>query len=258
MTKEIPLLIFKPTKKALFKKSPIYALSMFAKSSISCLGFLIKALLNPDKSIGIADYYINQFWKTHFQESTTSLYVTGLKYIETNKTYIYMSNHSSWMDIPAIFGAVPTSVRMISKAGLMQVPFLGPAMARAGFIAIDRQNRSVAIKQLELAKKRLKAGISIWMAPEGTRSRDGTIKAFKKGGFHVARELGLKIVPVFIEGAYEVMPPDSIMVQTNKAITVHFCKPIDAALYAKENTNDLIKLVRDSMIAKQQQYARTI
>jgi 1-acyl-sn-glycerol-3-phosphate acyltransferase len=142
---------------------------------------------------------------------------------------------------------------MISKAGLMAVPLLGPAMAKAGFIAIDRQNRRRAISQLELAKERLQSGISIWISPEGTRSRDGSVMPFKKGGFHVARELGLPIIPVYIQGAYEIMPADGLTVHTNKSIIVHFCEPVATAEYNKNDTNYLLEKVRDEIIHKQQE-----
>ena len=255
MSAENPILLFKPSKKALFKKSPFYGLSMFVKSFAPCMQYLAKAMAGHT-NIAVADHYIDRFWRIHFEESATSLYATGRENIVRGETYVYMSNHGSWLDIPAIFGAVPSRLRMISKAGLMKVPFLGPAMEKAGFIAIDRQNRSRAIKQLELAKERLSSGVSIWISPEGTRSRDGRIAPFKKGGFHVARDLGLSIIPVYIEGAEKVMPADSLMVYPNRSVTVHFCPPVSTAGFDRAHTDKLIELVRQKIIQKQEECER--
>jgi 1-acyl-sn-glycerol-3-phosphate acyltransferase len=252
MTHEQRLLLFKPKKLASLTKSSLYAVAMWGRSLVTAVRFLSKAV-SDHNSVAVADYYIDDFWKIHFEESSTTLYASGREHIVRGETYVYMSNHGSWMDIPALFGAVPSSLRMISKAGLMKVPFLGPAMEKAGFIAIDRQNRARAIKQLETAKERLNQGISIWIAPEGTRSRDGKLGPFKKGGFHVARQLGLSIIPVYIEGAHEVMPADSMVVYPNRVITVHFCAPVSTVDVDRAHTDDLIALVRKRIISKQQE-----
>jgi 1-acyl-sn-glycerol-3-phosphate acyltransferase len=245
-------LIFSPHRRGYFKKSPFYALPMFGKTILLCTKYLARSIGRP-ADIAMTDEYINLFWRTHFEESFTSLYRTGHDQLTIGKTYIFMSNHESWMDIPAMFGAVPGSLRMISKVGLMKIPILGHAMVHAGFIAINRKNRSCAIKQLDEAKKRLKEGISIWIAPEGTRTRDGVIGPFKKGGFYLARELGMSIVPVFIEGAGLVMPADSMMIKTNQSITVHFCTPINEEDVNQMMMPELIVNVRESIINKQRE-----
>lgn len=247
---ENKILIYKAQNHKVFKKSPLYALSMAAQSFGLSAEYLAKATMGQT-NVAVTDYYIERFWKINFRATGTSLYVSGRENLKENQTYVFMSNHESWMDIPAMFGAAPPSLRMISKAGLMKMPIFGPAMEKAGFIAIDRQNRSKAIKQLEIAKERLLSGISIWIAPEGTRTRNGSIGEFKKGGFYLARELEKPIVPVFIEGARQVMQADSMMVSPNRSITVHFCPPISTQGFDKSHTKDLINLVRDAIIKKQ-------
>jgi 1-acyl-sn-glycerol-3-phosphate acyltransferase len=249
---EDKILIFKPSKKALFKKSPHYTLPIFARAMAVVTAFLARSMSSlVDAST--TDKYIDEFWRVQFESSRTRLYVTGREKFERGETYVVMSNHESWMDIPALFGAVPPSLRMVSKIGLMQVPILGRAMANGGFIFVDRKNRSRAIRQLERAKERLAEGISVWIAPEGTRSRDGTIGPFKKGGFYLARELNKPILPVFIEGAREVMPPDGLWVRPNRSITVHFCDPIPAIEIGTLDTNTLVHMVRERIIAKQRE-----
>lgn len=245
-------LIYKPAARARFKKSAIYAVPMFTKTFALASKYLLESIGKKTVSASTTDDYLQLFWRVHFDASYTSLYVAGDHNLVPGETYIFMSNHESWMDIPAIYGAVPTSLRMVSKIGLMQVPILGHAMVNAGFIAIDRKNRSRAIRQLGRAKERIAEGISIWIAPEGTRTRDGAIGPFKKGGFYLAKELNKSIVPVFIEGAAEVMPTDGISVFPNKSITVHFCEPVSADDVTHLASNELVNMVRGRIIAKQQ------
>lgn len=246
------VLRFKPSGVGFFKKSPLYALSMFGQIIALSSKYMVEALRNK-ADIATTDHYIDVFWRLQFETCQTRLYTTGQEYLDPKEAYVFMSNHESWMDIPSMFGAVPNSLRMVSKAGLMKVPIFGHAMAKAGFIAVDRQDRHKAIKQLDGAKARLADGLSIWIAPEGTRSRDGQIAPFKKGGFHVAKSLNKPIVPVFIEGAALVMPPDGITVTPNRSITVHFLKPIDASLVETLSLEDLVHKVRNAIIAKKEE-----
>lgn len=232
------------------EKSPLFAATMFVKTMGLCSKLLWENFIDGIDRERVDDY-LRAFTKIHLGESHTNLYVTGLSYLPKHKPLIYMSNHSSWMDIPAMYGAVPGSLRMIAKAGIMQIPIMGKAMKDAGFIAIDRQNRIKAIAQMNEAKRRLEEGISIWLAPEGTRSRDGSIAHFKKGGFHLALDLQSMIVPTYIEGADKVIPADSLFVYPNKNITVHFLPPVDASLYTRQTVNELVHEVRNRIIKKQ-------
>src|SRR6185437_2007700 len=132
----------------------------------------------------------------------------------------------SLIDIPAMMGAVPGSLRMVMKEALTRVPVWGQALVASGFVPVDRKNRDKAIAQLEKAKQMLSSGVSIWISPEGTRARDGMLAPFKKGGFHVALDLGVPIIPAWIDGADRVLPPDQWKVHYDGTTTVTFGKPI--------------------------------
>ncbi len=119
---------------------------------------------------------------------------------------VVMSNHQSHFDVPSLYQAWPDRLRMVAKAELFRVPVFSQAMTAAGFIEIDRSNRERAIESLRLARKRLDEGISVWIAPEGTRSTTGELGPFKKGGFVLALEAHLPIVPVAIWGTRDVLP----------------------------------------------------
>ena len=166
-------------------------------------------------------------WSTDIMRyGNYQLSATGLEVFDRGDAFVVMSNHASLLDIPALIAAAPRSLRMVAKQELMRIPVWGRAMQASGFIPISRGDRERAIAQLETAKQRLRAGVSVWIFPEGTRSRDGQLAPFKKGGFHVALDLGIPILPTWIEGSHAAMPPDSFVVHTGKDIVVHFGQPI--------------------------------
>lgn len=156
---------------------------------------------------------------------------------------IYMSNHQSLYDIPAV-GAIVPGIRMVTKAELFKVPVWGQALKASGFIAINRRDRIKAIASLKEAADKMLAGTSIWIAPEGTRSRDGQLHAFKKGGFVMAIETGAVIVPVTIEGTFNVLPPKTAGVSLGQHVTVRFHPPVEASRYTLAQRDDLMADVR--------------
>ena len=120
---------------------------------------------------------------------------------------VYLCNHRSNLDVWAIVAAVPDSSRFVAKQSLFRVPFLGWAMTAAGFVPVDRADRSRAIESLGVAQTRIAEGKSLVMFPEGTRSLDGRLARFKKGSFHVALAARWPVVPVAICGSGELFPP---------------------------------------------------
>ena len=113
---------------------------------------------------------------------------------------VFMANHASTLDIWAMFIVVPRRIRMIAKKQLGRIPLLGWVMWAGRFIFIDRQNGVAARRSIDLAGQRIRNGESVLLFPEGTRTRDGTLGPFKKGGFHLAVKAGVPIVPVALKG----------------------------------------------------------
>ena len=194
------------------------------------LRFLARTLVGRG-TVESADRLLAGYWKRIFKSGNGSLQVAGQQYFEPGKPCVVMSNHSSLLDIPALMGAIPTSMRMVMKEELSRVPIWGPALVAAGFVPIDRKNREKAIAQLQKAKQQLEQGVTIWISPEGTRSRsaDRQLAPFKKGGFHLALDLGVPIIPAWIEGANEIIPPDQFAVVYDGTCTVRFGPPIPTA-----------------------------
>lgn len=239
-------IVFEPPKSPQARASISYALLMGWVSISQSILFLLE-VATRGITRSMSDKHIRLFAERLLHASHTRLEIFGTENINPNQSYVYMSNHESVMDIPVMLWAVPQSLRMVAKQVLFKVPFFGSAMARAGFIPIDRKNLAVAKTQLKQAKSRLEEGVSVWLAPEGTRSLSETLLPFKKGGFHVAVGLGVPIVPVRIKGAGNVMPPDSVRVNPNQIVRVFFGKPIETKQLQIGDLTFLMQNVREAI-----------
>jgi 1-acyl-sn-glycerol-3-phosphate acyltransferase len=124
--------------------------------------------------------------------------------IERDKRYVLVANHHSYFDIPCIFAAVPQPIRFMAKASLFKIPIFGWALGRAGFIPIDRKNRRTAVKSFDLAAERIRKGNTIVIFPEEGRSRERPMRPFQRGAFLLALKSERPIVPVAIDGTYDV------------------------------------------------------
>lgn len=158
--------------------------------------------------------------------------------------YIIMSNHASLMDIPIIFAVFNEKIRMLAKKELFRIPLFGKAMQVAEFPAIDRSNTEQALKDLDRVKEQMQAGVVPWIAPEGTRSRDGTLQPFKKGGFMLALQTGASIIPVTIKGAAAIMPPDTFSIQLHQQIDVMIHPPVSAEQFTIATRKEFVHAVR--------------
>ncbi len=141
------------------------------------------------------------------------LAVEGLDKIDFDKPHVFVVNHQSMFDIPAMFMALPVNLHFIAKKELASVPFLGWYMRAAGMIFVDRKNGPEAVATLKIAGDRVAGGESVLAFAEGTRSRTGVIGPFKKGAFMLALQAGVPVVPVAIEGARHALPADGFAVR---------------------------------------------
>jgi len=190
---------------------------------------------------------IARFWgKSILVASRIKVSVKGLSNIDLAGPYIYMPNHQSNFDIPVMLGHLPVQFRWLAKKELFKIPIFGRAMRKAGYISIDRHDRESAFKSIDVAAKKIKSGVSVLLFPEGTRSLDGKIRPFKKGGFVLAIDSGVPIVPVVIKGTYTIMTKGKFRVNPGHvSMIVH--KPIDTAAYTRETKEGLMESVRRVM-----------
>jgi 1-acyl-sn-glycerol-3-phosphate acyltransferase len=164
---------------------------------------------------------------------------------------IVMSNHQSLYDIPALFQSLPGKLRMVAKSELFMVPIWGRAMLAAGFVRIDRSDRDQATATLrEVGGALVRSGTSVWIAPEGTRSKTGALGEFKSGGFRMALDMQLKILPVAIDGTRRILSAKSAVVNTGQRVVVTVMPPIDPAAYGEARRKELMADVKAAIESK--------
>ncbi|MCX7957899.1 MAG: 1-acyl-sn-glycerol-3-phosphate acyltransferase [Deltaproteobacteria bacterium] len=160
---------------------------------------------------------------------------------------LFMSNHQSHYDIPTIYCTLPVFTMFLAKKELRKIPFLGWAMWIVGFVFIDRKKREEAFRAIEEAAKQFTEDKkSIVIFPEGTRSEDGNIGTFKKGGFHLAIQAKARIIPIGIWGTISILPKGSWLVRPGKAV-INVGEPIDASNYTRESLEKLMEDVRTAI-----------
>ncbi|MFZ0962569.1 MAG: lysophospholipid acyltransferase family protein [Terriglobia bacterium] len=178
--------------------------------------------------------------------SGVRLEVHGLENIPRTRAALYMPNHQSNCDPPAVISVLPPVLVMV-KQEFFRVPVLGRGMIYRGFIPVDRKNRESAIAAVERAVVSMKSGNSFLAFPEGTRSRDGRLQAFKKGMFVLAIKAGVLIVPISVSGARRIMPKGQFVIHPGRVrITIH--EPICAGDYTLEERRKLIEVTRQAIL----------
>jgi 1-acyl-sn-glycerol-3-phosphate acyltransferase len=145
--------------------------------------------------------------------------------VDYSRPYVIMSNHQSHLDVPVLYRVVQGRLRMITKKELFQIPVFGKALRSAGFVEVDRSDRQAAIASLRAAEGLLKGGTHIWIAPEGTRTRDGRVGKLKKGGFLMAKATGLPILPIAINGTRAALPKGGMSIQRGCVVEVFVGEP---------------------------------
>jgi 1-acyl-sn-glycerol-3-phosphate acyltransferase len=153
------------------------------------------------------------------------LHAVGTELLDPKQRYILVANHYSYFDIPCIFAAIPQPIRFLAKVSLFKIPIFGWAIGRAGFIPIDRKNRRTAVKSFDLAAQRIRQGNTIVVFPEEGRSRERPMRPFQRGGFLLALKSELPIVPVAVNGTYDVFRAGAKRI-TPGPVTVTVTPPI--------------------------------
>lgn len=169
--------------------------------------------------------------------------VRGWAHAEKGQSYIIVSNHQSQYDIIVLYGWLGMDIKWVMKQELRKVPVLGLACEKLGHIYIDRSDRSAAIASLNRAKATITDGTSVIFFPEGTRSRTGELKPFKKGAFRMALDLGVPILPLSIVGSREVLPAGSVDLFPGKIeLVIH--EPVAVTGFSEESLEALMATVR--------------
>ncbi len=161
---------------------------------------------------------------------------------------VFMANHQSLYDIAALLATVPVPVRFLAKRSLFRLPFFGWGLAAAGFVPIDRIDRSRAKEAFRHALGALEENVGIVIFPEETRSLDGRIRPFRRGGFLMALKAKAPIVPVGIHGTLRVRPKGRLRVEPAE-VEVAFGDPIDASSWGVRKVDGLVETVEREVSA---------
>ncbi len=136
--------------------------------------------------------------------------VTGRENIDPQQSYVVVANHQSFYDVFVLYGFIGIDFKWVMKQEMRSIPGLGIGCEKLGHIFIDRSNPKAAVATIKSAQSKIVNGTSVLFFPEGTRSRDGVLKKFKKGAFRFALDLNLPILPVTMVGTGDVLPSDSL------------------------------------------------
>jgi 1-acyl-sn-glycerol-3-phosphate acyltransferase len=196
---------------------------------------------------GRRQHWCAQTWCRMIARTTLKrVRVHGGEYVRPGASYVFLSTHQSWMDIPVMLGYLPAQLRIAAKKEVFKIPFLGWHMRRGGHIPIDRGSTDDAVAALRRAAGGISDGICAFIFPEGTRSRDGALQPFKKGGFKLALQAGVPIIPVTIVGTRQVLPRDSIIFRHGE-VDMYIDAPIPTANLDDDSLPVLMEAVRARM-----------
>ena len=171
--------------------------------------------------------------------------VTGRENVDPTQSYVFVSNHQSFLDAFAVYGWLPNNFKWLMKKEIRKVPFVGTACKVAGHIFVDRSNPRAALQSMEHIKAELVDGISTVIFPEGTRTKTGEIGRFKQGAFKIAMDLNLPVVPITLKGFHQAMPARQLFVNPKADTALHIGQPIDLSQFA--DINEAMTYVREKV-----------
>jgi 1-acyl-sn-glycerol-3-phosphate acyltransferase len=173
-----------------------------------------------------------------------NLDASGIERIDRRKSYVFMANHLSLIDGPLLFMVIPQFVRVLLKKEAFRIPIIGQAMRQVDFVSVDRKGLKGGKKSIDRATRMIKEkGYSFLIFPEGTRSRDGKLQSFKRGGFFLAVNSQVPIFPVSIKGSCVLLPKGSFFAKKGK-VGVIFHSPVSVQGFDRNNLSQLMGKVR--------------
>jgi len=228
----------------------LYGLKLVALGAVTPPATLLTLIFGLFDTHGKYAYLICRFWAwLILAVAGVSLRVNGVNHIDPRRQYIFMVNHQSNLDIPVLHqGLESFQLRWLAKKEILWVPFLGWSMWAARHIAVDRADRNDAMGSLKKAQERMASGVSIVFFPEGTRSSDGGLLPFKRGGFLLAIKTQTPIVPVTINGSGKVLAKGDWRLRAGE-IRVTVGTPVSVEGTGVKNLRALSERVRDLIAA---------
>lgn len=175
---------------------------------LTALTTIIGCLLGGER---VFSYYPGMIWsRLTCYLALCPVHVRGREHIERGKSYVFVANHQGAFDIFMIYGFLGVPIKWVMKAGLEKIPFVGAACRAAGFIFVDNSSTKAAARSVREAERALKSGASIAIFPEGSRTKTGRLGRFKKGAYQMAADQHLPIIPITLNGPFDVLPIGSL------------------------------------------------
>ena len=207
---------------------------------ILCLITIVLTFFFKPKTL---DPWIKKNLRFLFKILFIKIHSEGSENIEPEKTYLFMSNHTSLFDIPLLEAYIPTFVRGVEALRQFKWPVYGWVIKRLGNIPIDRKNIHASIRSIKTTEQSLKGGLSIVILPEGHRTLDGNLGDFKRLPFHLAKQAGVPIVPIGISGLFQLKQKGSWLIQP-RPVTIKFGEPVDSESIQTLSTEELRDHIR--------------
>src|SRR3990170_1735343 len=228
----------------------LYGLKLVALGAVTLPATLLTVIFGLFDAHGKYAYLVSRFWSWLILAiGGVSLRVSGLHHIDSRRQYIFMVNHQSNLDIPVLHQSLPGfQLRWLAKKEILWVPFLGWAVWAARHIAVDRGDRNDAMGSLKKAQERMASGVSIVFFPEGTRSSNGGLLPFKRGGFLLAIKTQPPIVPLTINGSGKILAKGDWRLRAGE-IRVTVGTPVSVEGNGVKNLRALSERVRDLIAA---------
>ena len=189
-----------------------------------------------------------RFWgKVALWANRVKVSVEGMENLRGEGPFIFMSNHQGSYDIFVLLGHLPFQFKWLAKKELFSIPILGWAMAAIGYISIDREGTRETVEAMNKAAERIRDGMSVVIFPEGSRSPDGTIQPFKKGGFTLAIKSKVPIVPLALTGSRDIMPKERLTASSGE-IRIRIGRHIETIQHSTKDRKDLMEKVRETIL----------
>jgi 1-acyl-sn-glycerol-3-phosphate acyltransferase len=199
-----------------------------------------------DRKGRVIHHYARLWGKVALLANRVKVKIEGMENLRGKGPYIFMSNHQGSYDIFALLGHLPYQFKWLAKKELFSTPFFGWVMAAAGYISIDREGTRKTVEAMNVAAQKIRDGMSVVIFPEGSRSPDGSIQPFKKGGFTLAIKSKVPIIPIAISGSRDVMPKDKLTTASGE-IRMKLDHPIETQNSSLKDRESLMKKVREAI-----------
>jgi 1-acyl-sn-glycerol-3-phosphate acyltransferase len=210
------------------------------------LGFFAFITYPFDRKGRVVHRYARLWGKAALLANRVKVRLEGMEHLKGEGPYIFMSNHQGSYDIFALLGYLPFQFKWLAKKELFSIPFFGWTMAAAGYISIDREGTRKTVEAMKEAVRKIREGMSVVIFPEGSRSPDGSIQPFKKGGFTLAIKSKVPIVPIAITGSREIMPKEKLTA-TSGEIRIHMGHLIETQNYSLKDRESLMEKVSQTI-----------